>query len=383
MGLYCLKTAVIKLLHTADIHLGAKFKGLGEKGKVQRQQVCTTFKKLIALAIEEKVDIVLIAGDLFDSNQQPKSNIDLVIEQFGLLASKNIPICIIPGTHDCFDSTSIYRKVNLAEACPNVTLFTAGEWSCQDFPALGLTVYGRPNSSNRSQQSPLERLKRTTSSQYHVALAHGSLNIGTVQEDDHVFTTEQLQNSQMNYIALGHWHSVSMCSDKGVVAWYSGAPEMIDRDQKQPGHVLLVSITDSGEVKVEPRRTGLRYRDEPEIHLDDVESVPQLKAKIMENANPNLVRRVFIKGMRGEDLHISPEELEDELSAGFFDLRIENQSHPKISQFSGDVFEKQLIASKFASLMREHIEACQGEDREIAEEALQYGIALLQGKEVL
>jgi DNA repair exonuclease SbcCD nuclease subunit len=371
-------------LHTADIHLGAKFKGLGEKGKVQREQVCATFKTLIALAIEEKVDIVLIAGDLFDSNQQPKSNIDLVIEQFGLLASSNIPVCLIPGTHDCFDSTSIYRKVNLAEVCPNVTLFTADGWNYKEFPTLGLTVYGRPNISNRSNKSPLEGLKRTTSSQYHVAMAHGSLDIGTVERDDHVFTTEQIQDSQMNYIALGHWHNVNECCSKGVVAWYSGAPEMIDRDQKQPGHVLLLSITDSGEVKVEPRRTGLRCRDEMEIDAADVESLQQVKARIIEGADPNLVRRVLIKGLRSTDLHIPLEELENELSARFFDLRIDNQSHPKVSQFSDDAFEGQLILSKFVSLMREHIEACQDEkDRDIAEEALQYGIALLQGKEIL
>lgn len=371
---------MIRLLHTADIHLGAKFIGLGEKGMVQREQVRATFKKLIGLAVDERADIVLIAGDLFDSNQQPKSNIDLVIEQFGALASANIPVCLIPGTHDCFDSSSIYKKVNFEEACSNLKLFTQDGWSYKEFPSLSLTIYGRPNASNRSHKSPLEGLKRLTESKYQVAMAHGSLDIGKMEEDDHVFTTEQLQNSQMNYVALGHWHDSYSCTDK---AWYSGAPEMIARDQKQPGNILLVTIQDSGEVKVESRQIGVRCRDTLEIDMADIEGLAQLKNKIKQGATPNLVRRVVLKGLRGEDLLVAPEELEAELAANFFDLRIKDESNPRFAQISEDAFHNRLIVSKFVSLMKGHIVTCQGEDREIAEEALQYGLAELLGKGVL
>jgi exonuclease SbcD len=58
---------MLKILHTADIHLGAKFSGLGSKGDSQREQLRATFKNVIATAINERVNIVLIAGDLFDA----------------------------------------------------------------------------------------------------------------------------------------------------------------------------------------------------------------------------------------------------------------------------------------------------------------------------
>jgi len=67
---------MLKILHTADIHLGAKFSGLGNKGDSQREQLRTTFKNIIATAIDERVNIILIAGDLFNANQQPQKNID-------------------------------------------------------------------------------------------------------------------------------------------------------------------------------------------------------------------------------------------------------------------------------------------------------------------
>ena len=375
---------MLKLLHTADVHLGVKFAGLGDKGATQREQVRAGFKKLVSLAIAEEVDIVLVAGDLFDSNQQPQRNIDLVAEQFGLLAANNIPVCLIPGTHDCFDSGSIYRKVNLEEKCPNLTLFTSEHWTCKEFPSLGLTVYGKPNLSNRSYKSPLEGLSRMTGTQYHVAMAHGSLNIpGAIAEDNHVFTPEQIQNSQMHYIALGHWHRQYPCSDRGIIAWYPGPPELITMDQREPGNVLVVTIHDSGMIRVEARQTGIRYCDELEIDLSDCEGLSQLKSNIVEGVNPNLVRKVILKGLRREDMLLALEELEAELADGFFYLRIADQSHPRMSGLTEDVYKDQLILGKFIKLMKEHIETSEGEEREIAEEALQYGLALLQGKEVL
>lgn len=375
---------MIRLLHTADVHLGTKFLGLGDKGAAQREQIRASFKKLISQAIVENVDIVLIAGDLFDANQQPRMNVDLVVEQFGLLAANNIPVCLIPGTHDCFDSSSIYKKVDFQKRCPNLTLFTDQGWNYEEFPSLGLTVYGKPNFSNRSYSSPLEGLKRSSESQYHVAMAHGSLNIpGVIAEDDYVFTADEIQGSGMQYVALGHWHRPYACSSKGVIAWYSGPPEIISIDQKEPGSVLIVTILDSGGVEVEARQIGLHCCDELEIDLSDVESLLKLKNKITEGATPNLIRRVILKGLRNEDMRPSPEELEAELSDSFLHLRVTDQSHPRMAELSEDAYEGQLILAKFLKLMKEHIEACEGEDRGIAEEALQYGLALLQGKDIL
>jgi DNA repair exonuclease SbcCD nuclease subunit len=270
------------------------------------------------------------------------------------------------------------------ERCPNLTLFTDSGWSHKEFPALGLTVYGKPNYSNRSYKSPLEGLRRSTESQYHVAMAHGSLNIpGKTAEDDYVFTVDQIRRSQMHYIALGHHHHSYACSDKGVIAWYSGSPEFISMDQKEPGSILMVTISDSGRVEVETKQIGLHCYDELEIDLSDLENLSQLKNKIAEGASPNLIRRVILKGLRREDMRPSPEELEADLSEDFFHLRIADQSHPRVSELSETAYEDRLILTKFIQLMKEHIKLCEGGDREIAEDALQYGLALLQGREVL
>ena len=373
---------MLKILHTGDIHLGAKFSGLGDKGASQREQVRATFKNVITTAVNERVNIVLIAGDLFDANQQPQRNIDLVIEQFNLLRQNSIPVCLIPGTHDCLDSSSIYKKVNFEKECSNLKVFSNQDITYEGYPDFDLTVYGKPNLSNKSYVSPLKGLKRLTSTKFHIAMAHGSLYIpGKIAEDDHPFKIEEIKASGMDYIALGHWHRMYPCSEKPP-AWYPGPPEWIP-EQRERGSILLVTISDSGEVKVEPRMIGLRDYDEIEIEMSEIQELTKLKGRILEGANQNLVRSVTLKGLHNTELAVNPEELETDLGEEFFSLKVIDQSHPKLKEIPEAPYEEQLIMARFIKLMKKQIESSEGEEKSIAESALQYGIALLEGKDIL
>jgi exonuclease SbcD len=372
---------MLKILHTADIHLGAKFSGLGNRGASQREQLRATFKNVIATAVDERVSIVLIAGDLFDANQQPQRNVDLVIEQFNLLKQNNIPICLIPGTHDYFDSSSIYRKVDFEGKCSNLKIFADENISHKEYLDLNLTVYGKPNLSNRSYVSPLKGLKPSTQSKFHIAMAHGSFYIPEkTAEDDHVFKTEEVTASGMDYLALGHWHRVYACSVKPP-AWYPGPPEWIP-DQKEKGAVLLVSFSDYGEVKVEPKMLGLRDYNELEIDVSEIQELSKVKERILQGANRNLVRRATLKGLCDAELMVNSEELEAELGEEFFHLKVSNQSHVKLKEISESTYERQLIKAKFVKLMNEKIAGSEGKEKEIAESALQYGILFLDGKQL-
>ena len=373
---------MVKILHTADIHLGAKFSILGDKGIKQREQIKSTFKEITSTAINERVNIVLIAGDLFDSNSQPQGNIDLVVEQFNLLRENKIPVCLIPGNHDPFDSSSIYRKVNFEQICPNVKVFTEVEINYKEYPELDLTVYGKPNLSNKSYTSPLKGLRPSTSTRFHVALAHGSLYIpGKVSEDDHPFKLEEISASGMDYIALGHWHRPYVCSDNPP-SRYPGPPEWIP-DQEEIGDVLIVNLSDTAGAEIEPRRLAARGYHKVELEVSEIQSLAALKEKIVDGASPNLIRMVTLKGLRESELFIEPEDLKNELEHKFFFLRITDQSHPKLKEIPETTSQGQLIKARFIKLMKEKIQLSEGEEKTVAENALQYGLALLDGKEVL
>src|SRR3954468_23055044 len=104
-----------RLLHMADVHLGARHDDLGPAASAQRERQFEAFKRAIDLALAEKVDLVLVCGDLFDSNTQPKRSVERAAAEFGRLVERHIPVVLIPGTHDCYDAVPISRVFTRAD----------------------------------------------------------------------------------------------------------------------------------------------------------------------------------------------------------------------------------------------------------------------------
>ena len=94
---------MLRLLHTADVHLGARHADLGEAAAAQRERQFDAFRAAVDLAIAEKVVLFLVAGDLFDSNVQPKRSVERVAAQLGRMAQARIRSVLVPGTHDVYD----------------------------------------------------------------------------------------------------------------------------------------------------------------------------------------------------------------------------------------------------------------------------------------
>ena len=92
--------AGLRLLHTADVHLGAPFGFLGRRGREQRDQLKATFSRVIDLALTSQVDALLIAGDLFDSAYPQPGLVGEVVYQLRRLDGEGIWTFIVPGTHD-------------------------------------------------------------------------------------------------------------------------------------------------------------------------------------------------------------------------------------------------------------------------------------------
>src|SRR5215212_1599064 len=101
--------SMLRLLHTADVHLGARHADLGARAAAQRERQFAAFVATVDLALSERVDVLMIAGDLFDSNVQPRRSVERVAGQLRRLVAARIRTVITPGTHDVHDGASIYR----------------------------------------------------------------------------------------------------------------------------------------------------------------------------------------------------------------------------------------------------------------------------------
>ena len=92
---------MLRILHTADVHLGARHTDLGERATAQRERQFAAFARTIELALAEKVDLFLVAGDLFDSNVQPRRSVDRVVAQLKRLVEAKMPFrfnCVVTSS---------------------------------------------------------------------------------------------------------------------------------------------------------------------------------------------------------------------------------------------------------------------------------------------
>src|SRR6185436_18666137 len=137
---------MLRLLHTADVHLGARHADLGDAATAQRERQFAAFKAAVDLAIDQKLDLFLVAGDLFDSNTQPRRSVERVAAELARLAAARVRSVIVPGTHDCYERSSIYRAYDLKALAGStadddfVTVITPDQPALH-LPALDATVH--------------------------------------------------------------------------------------------------------------------------------------------------------------------------------------------------------------------------------------------------
>ncbi len=105
---------MLRLLQTSDLHLGARNVDLGEAAATLRDRRFAAFERSLALAVSEKVDLVLIVGDLFDTNDVTKGLVSRVAAGLGGPGQAGIRTVILPGDHDRNEPSSVYRAFDLA-----------------------------------------------------------------------------------------------------------------------------------------------------------------------------------------------------------------------------------------------------------------------------
>ena len=240
---------MLRLVHTADVHLGARHTDLGDQATAQRERQFGAFRATVELALAEKVDLFLIAGDLFDSNTQPRRSVERVAAELKRLADARIRTVIIPGTHDVYDRASIYRAndltaiAGLAPADELLTVLTP-EVPEIDLPVLDAVVYGRVFATKKAPTSPLAGFRAASDGRtWRIGLIHGSLLIaGRTEHDDVVFTSEEIAASGLDYLALGHWHSALEGRAGTVTYAYSGRAGAGRRRPGPGGQGLLVTL---------------------------------------------------------------------------------------------------------------------------------------------
>ena len=367
---------MVKVLHTSDVQLDAPFHFLGQKGAQHRQQLRETFGKIVDLASADDYQLLLIAGDLFNDNRPSRETVYFMIRKLDELS---IPVCVLPGNHDCYDERSVYRKSRFPD---NVYLLTKRP-SYVEFPELELVVAGNPLISRHDSRPPLQGLIWPDGYRWKVAMAHGNLQIpGFIESTARPIYQEDIASCGADYVAMGDWHAFTDYSQGEVKAFYCGAPEPTSLTQSGAGFIASVELSDKG-VQVEPLQVGSTRVESLSIDVTGLDETAVIN-RIQGEAHPGLMLNVNLTGLKDLDQLLDAEVIQEAVAGDFYWLQVTDQSHTALDSIDPGEYPETHVIGQYVRQMQEKIEAAgNDEERKMAEEALQIGVALLQGKEVL
>ena len=229
----------IKVIHTSDVHLESDTFGRSEEGKAYRSRIQQAFHKVVDRVIEEDADLFLIAGDLFDSNRVPESGIEFVHQELSRVAC---PVVLIPGNHDCYDHRSIYKKVDFTAVGSHVYTLTKEEGSTIEFPHLDATVWGKGMVEHDHKFRPVAHVLPRYRDYWHIGMAHGYFVDEDEMQRSSLIIPEEIAQSGLDFLALGHVHVFSDTSQGATKACYPGTPAPLHLGVNDGGSVVLVTL---------------------------------------------------------------------------------------------------------------------------------------------
>jgi DNA repair exonuclease SbcCD nuclease subunit len=226
----------IVVVHSSDLHVDHDYTARLHGGDGTAGLGC-----VLAAARDLGADVVLLAGDTFDSHRVPQN---LIEQAAAVIGGSALPVVILPGNHDPSIASAIYRDGPL-KAVKNLHVIGVTHEDAIAFPDLALEVWGRPH-RDYDDMIPFE-IVRARRSRWLIAMAHGHYepkpdrSIGP--RPSWLIGDDDIAATGADYVALGHWNRAVRVGNGVVPAYYSGSPEYA-------GTVNVVRLSDSGGVTV-------------------------------------------------------------------------------------------------------------------------------------
>lgn len=261
-----------RFVHTADVHLDSPLRSLalrgGELAGLIGNATRRAFTAIVDLCLEERVDALLLAGDLYDGDQTSMKTARFLAEQIRRLDAANVKVFIIRGNHDAL--SRITQELTFP---PSVTLFTgrADVISVEAEGGLPIAVHGLSFSQPAAIDSLLPRYRPPVAGAVNIGLMHTSLD-GSLGHDPYApCKLSDLQNTGFGYWALGHIHKRTVYPGRCTIVM-PGMPQGRDINESGAKSVSLVTIADDRSVHVEERRTSIAQFERVSVDLTAAET---------------------------------------------------------------------------------------------------------------
>ena len=355
-----------KIYHLADTHIGySAYRKMDEATGLNQREVDTyeAFKQFVDYALKEKPDVILHAGDLFDSVRPTNRAICFVLEQLIRLSEAGIPFVVISGNHETPRLKETGSVFSLFEHIPGVYVVYKNKYELIEIDDLKL--HAIPHSDDIEGEKNKMTLNidangsnSNSNSNFNVALLHASVLGAGLPAFMMGDFNEQVVNiddlTKLDYIALGHFHGCTRVMEN---AYYAGSTERFSFNEVNDKKGFLeVSLDANGEKEVvfHPLKTREMADLEPIVcrSLDAHEIKRAIKSRIQECNPRDKVARLKVQDI---PLHIYHSLDFDELkqltkSAVHFEIKYEFQKDNELLSAERPTFRS--LHSEFEHFIR-------------------------------
>ena len=355
----------MKIIHCSDLHLNSPLgSNLSPHKALERSaELCAAFGRLVAYALREQVEAVLIAGDLFDSPYASGQTVDYVLEK--IRSAAQVTFFYLRGNHD--GNRDAFSGYDLPE---NMKCFEAAwkSYSCGSVLITGMELgLEKPEASFDELNLPADAC--------NIVMLHGEI---AAQPGPEQIALSRLRNKNIDYLALGHIHSFKQgkLDDRGIYC-YCGCMEGRGFDECGEKGFVLLETQESG-IKSTFVPLGGRTLHEVFVDITDLETVTQILAA-MEQAAAGIDSESLVKftltGSYTLQTHKDLRFLQKMMEPNFWFVKIKDESRLEIDResYEGDIslkgeFIRLVLSSQHSDEEKERIISC--------------GIRALMGEEV-
>jgi DNA repair protein SbcD/Mre11 len=230
----------MKFIHTADIHLDSPLVGLAayQDAPVQRLRTVTrdAFTRLVDAAIEEEVDFMVIAGDLYDGSWKDYNTGQYLCREMGRLKKAEIPVYLLYGNHDA--ESEMTKKLSLPS---NVNAFESRKPSTYRIEALKVALHGRSYREAATFENLASSYPEPVAGWLNIGVLHTALGGYAAHQPYAPCSLEELTAKGYDYWALGHVHEHAILQNDPWIVYPGNLQGRHIREVGERGAVLVTA----------------------------------------------------------------------------------------------------------------------------------------------
>lgn len=363
---------MVRILHAADFHLDSAFGALTpEQARQRRGESRRIPERLVDWANDHAVQLLLLAGDLFDSDSLYGDTAPLLAQA---LADFRGQVVIAPGNHDPYNASGAYDRTAWSD---NVHIFAADRMQTFAFPELGCAVHGGAfTAAEAPRDNVLSGFRAPEDGLIHIGLIHGDVTGSDSRYRP--LRTADIAASALDYLALGHVHGCTGVLYAGAVPYgYCGCIEGRGFDELGDKGFLYGEVSrGSAGLRFVPF-AARRYRI-LDADITEGDALSTLEAALPHDTQEDIYR-IRLTGTPAEPPRLAL--LEDALSPRFFALQLRDETSAR--QALWDRCGEDTLRGLFLQSLRQQYDAAADDDaRRRIEQAARFGTAAMDNREV-